>query len=88
MDEDNSPGKQADKEKEEKPAVVATAHFSAACTVPKHIIVEAVAKLELEPIELTMEPRILSLSKDILNIELCAVLDSITAVFHAWPKFF
>ena len=84
LDEDYSPVKE---EKEEKPVVVATVHFSAACTVPKQIVVEAVEKLELEPIELIVEPRIQFLSEDTRNIKLCAVLDTIAALFQAWPEF-
>ena len=84
LDEDNS---QAEEKKEEKPVVVATVHFSAACTVPKHIVVEAVEKLILDPTELIVEPRIQSLSEDNLNFELCVVFDSIAALFHAWPEF-
>ena len=67
--------------------MLATVHFSAACTVPKHIVVEAIEKLELKPIELIVKPRTLSISEDDLNFELCADLDSITALFQAWPEF-
>ena len=88
MDEDNSSAKQAEEKKEEKPVVVATVHFSAACTVPKQRIdVKAFDVSKLEPIELIVEHRTLSILDDNLNFELCAVLDTITAVFQAWPEF-
>ena len=84
MDEDNSPVKQTEEEKEEKPAVVvATVHFSAACTVPKHTVVEAV---EVSKFELIKKARTKSSLEDNLNFELCAVLDSIAVLFQAWPE--
>ena len=87
LDEDYLIVKPEEEKKEEKPVVVATVHFSAACTVPKQIVVESVEKLELEPIELIVQPRIQSLSEDTLNIKLCDVLDSIAVLFQAWPEF-
>ena len=87
LDEDYSLVKPEEEKKEEKPVVVAAVHFSAACTVPKHIVVEAIEKLELKPIELIVKPRTLSISEDDLNFELCAALDSIAALFEAWPEF-
>ena len=81
MDEDNSPVKQAEEEKEENPVVVATVHFSAACTVPKQcVVVEAVEVSKLK------KPRTLSLSEDTFNIQICAILDSIAVLFQVWPE--
>ena len=65
--------------------VVATVHFSAACTVPKQCVV--VETLKVSKFELIKKPRIQSLSEDNLNFELCLFLDTITAVFQAWPEF-
>ena len=85
LDEDYSLVKPEEEKKEEKPVVVATVHFSAACTVPKQCVV--VETVKVSKFELIKKPRIQSLSENNLNFELCAALDSIAALFEAWPEF-
>ena len=88
LDEDYSLVKPEEEKKEEKPVVVAAVHFSAACTVHKQRVdVEVADVSKLEPIELIVEHRTLSLSEDTLNIKLYDVLDSIAVLFQAWPEF-